>query len=455
MAEAGTMRTIKHIILSALLVLSLLLLLMIWLSQPDQPAPVQSIQTISQQATTEPDNRVAVPPADRLPARPQPASITQPLAQPPAPIAEQNMSWMDVYRLKRLWQHCGSAIIDTLVEHEAAAEDVLTLALLERMSIHQEDWPSESQLSALQRLTARCQSAFQHINALPLPMLAVVDDQAQTSLYQQTQRQLDAWLLQMPPDSESAKALAELLKLIVRWRADVDEVVRTSKGSERTNQAAIDLLKAELKPLNDRLQQIQQAFREADADEQMLNDEWIDLYMQTQEIEDEIAKLLVLDKTERARAVATFEVSHNLLSQWLNTRNPDVFFEVQLALERNHNLSMFGHNPYKFNDRYEFKTPFIEYVSPGDVVRQLAGVEQSNWFDLVIHYATRLYHCELGADCGPNSEWVSYHCVTAYVDRHASSCGLSLAGFYQQHLSENHWSDVLYIRDLMRTLYAP
>jgi len=449
------MRTIKHTILTVFMVMLLILMLLIWLFQPASEPGKPTANQISQQSTPPSVTRQPVPTAVSQPVNAPPEAVTAVAEQPPEDIGEQAMSWMDVYRLKRLWQHCGAQLIDTLVEHEAAEDEVLAQALLERLSNHEQDWPSEQQLSVLQRLTARCQSAIEQINALPLPMLAVVDDETLTSVYRQTRKQLDAHLLQLPPDSEPAKALAEAMQLIVRWRADVEEVVRVSKGSERTHQAAIDVLRAELQPLNQRLREVQQAYRENDADEQMLNDEWIDLYMQTREIEDEIAQLLVLDETERAQAVARFEVSHNQLSQLLDTRNPDVFFEVQLALERNHSLSMFGYNPYKFNDRFEFKTPFIEYVSPGDVVRQVAGVEQSNWFSLVIHYATRLYHCQLGADCGPNSEWVTYHCLTAYVDRHASSCGSSLAGFYQQHLSENHWSDVLYIRDLMRSLYAP
>lgn len=126
-----------------------------------------------------------------------------------------------------------------------------------------------------------------------------------------------------------------------------------------------------------------------------------------------------------------------------------------MTLEKNDQIRYFGHAPYKDIGRFRVKMPFVEYVSPGDVVMQVLDLYDVEPFRLVIQYATQLYHCELGADCGPNSVWVMYHCFQSYNQIDASSCDLDLPTYLQQHrLSENHWQDVMWVLETLRGLYG-
>ena len=108
----------------------------------------------------------------------------------------------------------------------------------------------------------------------------------------------------------------------------------------------------------------------------------------------------------------------------------------------------------KTHDLREVIRPFYEYVPPEDVLLQALGLNDPTWLRSQIPYAIQLYACELGADCGPDSEWIKNHCFNGYMNLNPASCDLDLPTFYQQHLlSPNQWHDVQFILSTIRGLY--
>ena len=160
-------------------------------------------------------------------------------------------------------------------------------------------------------------------------------------------------------------------------------------------------------------------------------------------------------KKAREAAIIAFEAVNELLFAQLRTKDPDVFFETQSALEMlQHNINYFGHMPYKNIGQNRLKAPFIEYVSPGDVIQSVFGVSDAELFGSVINPAMKLYHCELGGDCTPEGEWNPHICHLGYGSFQEAACEYDLANFYQNHfLSPNQWQDVQSVLQVIRSLY--
>ncbi len=84
----------------------------------------------------------------------------------------------------------------------------------------------------------------------------------------------------------------------------------------------------------------------------------------------------------------------------------------------------------------------------------MTSISDVELFALVIQPATQLYHCELGADCGPKSQWVKAHCIDSYALMAAASCQMDLVSFYRDvWMNENQWDDVQAILTIIRGLY--
>ncbi|MFC3194590.1 hypothetical protein ACFODZ_10115 [Marinicella sediminis] len=440
----------NSIITSALVVLAVWL----WLNQPKPGKTSGTPHLVTQQTD------LATPPLITTQNATKPGSTAHPLTDQAvpvmddAPIKPEPYSWMAIYRIKRQWQRCGNMIIDLIRQGDDYDPLAKINSYIQNLNTYQPGWPTSQQVNALNRQTHQCRRVIEQVRALPLPLLPVIDEQPYVSNLQQTTEQLAYYLLSLTPEHPHEQAIADSLRLILQWREQVAQVTRISKGSEVPNQTTIDQLRAEQQQLENRLDLIQKALRQQD-NNAPLAEEWARIQTRLNLINQQIKALKVINQPQRDEAIAAFQLSHDALNNLLRSRNPDVFFEVQSALEQIGSLRQFGYNPNKFNDRFEFKTPFIEYVSPGEVVQQLIGVENDEWFQRLVHYATRLYHCELGADCGPTGDWIAYHCLTAFTELYANSCDQDLTVFYQQLLSENHWSDVQYTLDVIRGLYAP
>lgn len=360
------------------------------------------------------------------------------------------LTYMDVYRMKRLYWLCKDAIY-------AASQDenYNPVVRFETMAAHlikdQPTWPTNKQVQAIQRHAIKCDALMSQVNAIDLPQL----DQNNNgfSLYIDPQEKINRLLSLMQPDSIKAKNIADVLKLVDIWNQHYLKVLELSKGDETHNASEIEVIKAQIQALRNQQQELS---------EQINNDpeassQYALTWQEINQLEGKVIELKLIDPEARNTAITTFEIFNSQLFEKLRSADPDVFFEAQMALEKNtHSGNIrFGYKPYKDIGKGQLKMPFIEYVSPGDVIKNIAGLNDNQLFGLVINYATQLYHCELGADCGPESQWIGNYCISVTSYMNPVSCDLDLPTFYQQHLlSENQWHDVQNTLAIIRGVYV-
>ncbi len=368
--------------------------------------------------------------------------------------APKELTYMDVYRMKRLYARCNDIIYGVL-------EDVNydPIARFENNAAHfiknQPTWPTKSQFQAVERHALKCEALLNQVQALDLPQL---NQDNRFSSYISLREQLSEFLTAMKPDSAKASNLAAVLSLVKVWNQHYQAVLDSSKGDETQNAGEIENIQAQIKQLRIYQGELSSQLQESeDNSDSELSKDLVKTWQEISQLNHKIKELSLVDPDARNKALAVFELVNNELFDKQRTQYPDVFYEVQTALERNHSSrgQFFGHHPYKDIGNGQLKMPFIEYVSPGDVFKDMVGVSDNELFGLVINYATQLYHCELGADCGPNSQWVNFYCIVATPYMNPVSCDLDLLTFYQQHLlNQNQWQDVQTVLSQIRGVYA-
>ncbi len=328
-------------------------------------------------------------------------------------LANHDLTYLQLYRMHRQWQTCAD--VTYFLEHPDEAYHPLNQLKLKINSHHSDepDWPTDAQVESLQRHTDRCTHLKHQITELNLPELKI--EQLQ-SIHNRLNAQLFQHLKSTQAKTEKEQAIAHVLNLISMWQDAFYAVIQASHNSsppqnQDTPAYLVDLL----------------------------------------EIEPQVTAY----NNTGNQAIDVFSTANEQLSQQLYSADPDVFYQAQITLEQSIDVGTFGYFPFKNVGHIKNEQLLTAYISPSAVLMQLANVHDSEWFDLVIQHATLLYLCELGADCGPNSQLINYYCHASLYTMDPVSCDLDYPTFLQSHyLNDNQWSDVQYILSLIRDLYA-
>lgn len=367
---------------------------------------------------------------------------------------DRPLTYLDVYRKTRLFDRCRDTIYRFL--RDPNQDPMMDLQqklnrLAEPNEIAQQ--PTSTQSEAVIKHHEQCTRLLAEIDRLDTKPESTeaehVDD-----LFNQKRELLHMWLSRTTPKSAKEQAIAQTLHLKQAWINRFDAVVQVSMGDDSQHQAAIAALNEQAAQvqvqIDDTLEQLRQT-----EDKTFLQEQLGDLSEQHNQIQNEINELNWVDPEKRTQAVERFNAVNDELFALLTSRDPDVFYETQMTLEKTSRIQYLGHSPYKDIGQYRAKMPFVEYVSPGDVVMQALEMADPEMFRLVIQHATQLYLCELGAQCGPDSAWIEYYCFASYDQIDAVSCDLDLPTYLRQHrLNDNQWQDVTWVLDMLRGLYG-
>lgn len=390
----------------------LIVLLVAWLFwADDQTTTIKSTPNQVTDQTTEQLNSTTTS-DDAEPASPTESKSTFiPTDQTRAD--DNDLSYLKLYRMYRQWQTCGDVIY--YLEHEDEVYHPLNQLRLKIHSHHpkQTDWPTQAQEASIQRHTSQCTQLLQQLTELDLPKLLVEQSQ---SKHRKLQAQLLTQLQNTQAKTAKEQAIAHVLELISLWQ-----------------NAMYALMQA---PLND---------------PPPLNQDTPDYLADVLVIEPHHADINSISN----QATDDFLAINQQLSQQLHTSDPDVFYEAQMALEQANDISHFGFFPFKNIGHIKHEKLLTAYISPAEVLMQLTGMHDGEWFDLVIQHASQLYLCELGADCGPQSPVINFYCHSGLLLLDPVSCDLDYTTFLQHHyLNNNQWDDVQHMLSVIRGLYA-
>lgn len=362
------------------------------------------------------------------------------------------LSYLEVYRMNRQFETCQN-IIYRLVEEDAFDPVASFEIKIKNLQNLHPDWPTPSQIEAIQKHASLCDKLYAKILSVDLPEVVKNEDIKLASMYELKQR-FEQYLSTFQPKTPKEHAIADVLGLIVIWREHFNRVLEVSKGTETASQEQIEAIRDQIETLTEQRRIISNQLQQNEDTE--LRVELIDVALEIENLKDQIVALKVVNPEERRQAIAAFEVVNDLLFAELKTKDPDVFYEAQRALELNqHNVRQFGFSPYKNHGQSNLKEPFVEFVSPGEVIKNILGIRDNEIFNLVINHATQLYHCELGADCSPEGEWNLFYCHLGYDNLSDAACDYGLPIFLKDHyLNQNQWQDIQYVLDILRGLYA-
>ncbi|MEZ5472755.1 MAG: hypothetical protein R3E90_13370 [Marinicella sp.] len=396
--------------------------------------PVKNIQKV-------PETHVAVEPE---------VSVT--IHQSTTQQSSDELSYLDVYRMSRKFEPCQN-VLYRLVEDDAIDAVTEFENRIKHLKDLHPEWPTPAQISAVMEHANQCQQLLNKVKSIDLPEAVVKEGVKLANLYE-IKQQLEQYLLTLKPKTIKEQAIADVLNLIVIWREHYQHVLDASKGDETLNQTQIENIQQQINALNQERQELSTEYQNNQDAE--VREHMVEIWLAVENLKEQIVALKVVDPEIRKQVIFDFEVATEMLFASLRSSDPDVFYEAQRALELNrHNVRNFGYLPYKNHSNKDLKEPFVEYVSPGEVVKNLIGIQDDEMFGLVINYATQLYHCELGADCGPGGEWIPYFCHLGYDQLSADACNLDLPTFLRDHyLNSNQWQDVQFVLDLLRSLYA-
>lgn len=434
----------------AVLLLVAALLLLFWLlrSSPNHPSLSRQPHVVSYSTTVQSPTKQANP-ATAVTNPPKGSALTATIVEGVYNEGPEPLSLLALYRQYRQWRSC-----EQFEQYVATNPPFDAQVRLEQrwQNIGLAGTPDEAQVAAWQHHALHCIQLHQGFEHMDLPDAGLPRGTYMSEPHL-TSHRLRLRLLQMIPKTPKEEALSEVLHLSHEWIKAFKAVLPHLQGSDEHHQITVRNLEEKLKQL--RLEQQNLVMGQDVSKDPAAMKRFADILDAMFRIEAEIKSLLFIDEDALQPVMQTFTAVNDTLFQQLHSRDPDVFYEAHTTLERRRLLSYLDFSPHKTNDLRELKRPFDAYVPPEDVLHQALGLNNPRWQGTETPYAVQLYLCDLGADCGPDSEWVKLHCFGNELQINPNSCGLGLPDFLQQHhLSPNQWQDVKRLKQTMEELYA-
>ncbi len=363
-----------------------------------------------------------------------------------------SLSYMTLYRWSRTWRTCKN-IKDYQQQDQWFDASQYLISKMQQNGTLTPNLPTSTQIEALQSHASECLEIQSKLAKIDIPPSNQILGPVLSEPFHTTKHVMQL-LRTYKTTTEKGSKLKQVIDLSHQWVQLFQAVIEVSKGNESTNEVHIEIIIDELKQLRMKQAMMHSKVSSAENKEQHMSD-YMALYMSIEKNKKDLQDLMVIDEAERSQALADFSVINKQLFEFLQSPDPDIFYEAHVTLEQNNTLSYFNFSPHKNLGMRALKRPFIEYVFPEQIIMDTLGLNNPDWFNHLIPYAMQMYLCELGADCGIDSEWGKYHCFQSYTGFNTTSCELDLLSFYQdQLLSPNQHEDVQTVLSAVRDLYA-
>lgn len=259
----------------------------------------------------------------------------------------------------------------------------------------------------------------------------------------------------LPTKTAKETAIKHVLKTARKWQQSFNQLTLAFEGEDSVDEAQLMAWNDEIQRLKTQRIEVSQEFRTIDnpseEDINNITDQQTILYEQIRAIEKQIKAQKVVNKDTFAQAESAFESQNQALNKLLYSHDGDVFYEVLRTLEDHRDAgASITSTGLSYTSSYKANS---YRISPGQMV-----LEHSKWHTSftqfnTLKFATHLYLCDLGWDCGADSVMMLRYCL---LDMHsyAEACGLDVRTFYQQHLiSANHMTDVEHFKNLYTDLF--
>ncbi len=262
-------------------------------------------------------------------------------------------------------------------------------------------------------------------------------------------------LLVTMPKSKAGKAIKQTRQLAAQWQQSFAQLVAVLEGEDSDDTAGLQLLHSEIEQLQQLREELRLQWLEVrHSDEslaQSLSEQRNDLYQQIDQYEAEIKSQKVVNQTQLKEVLADFQSHDQALIQALYTDVAQAFYEALITLEGE---QTYWRNQLGFSYHSTQSEPANQFrITPDQLVFEISGRQNRLQHSHVLRYATQMYLCELGWDCGAKSMIVQEYCLFGMYTFPAA-CGKNLQDFFRQDLiSPNRWQDVMQFKNHYQELF--
>ncbi len=258
-------------------------------------------------------------------------------------------------------------------------------------------------------------------------------------------------LLIISPKTTKEITLKNTQIITVQWQESFNNLEEVLVGDNSLPEEDIVVIEANLDQLRIHIGGLNARFTSdlSDDESRAIVEEINTNYAQKEELETLLKNQKVINEDALAQAVSNFQSYDQKLNQSLHSQYADVFFEALQAIEgwTKYNLTKLGFTYKRNSNADNYRITLDQMV-----------LEHSEWQSPLLHsndlrYATHLYLCDLGWDCGSDSAIMMYYCLRNLYTL-PEACGLDVRTFYKEHLiSPNRLPDVLTFKAILKDLY--
>ncbi len=264
-------------------------------------------------------------------------------------------------------------------------------------------------------------------------------------------------LLSITAKTPKEQKLKQVRQLAAQWTASFKVLEGAYEGEDSLEPSVAQSLHNELAMLRHLDEEVKSQWFAAQSnnqpDEAAFRDQHFDLLNQIRALEHRIKQQKVVNPDSLTQAIDSFQSIDGAINDAIKTQHAEVFFEYIYAFSGKQ-------PPFLMYLGFEYTSPTrinqlanLHRISTDQLVYAAAGLEVAIAHQFELRYATHLYLCDLGWDCGPQSPIVMNYCLFG-LGSYPDACDQNLSDFYQQHfISPNRWADVIRFKSLYKDMF--
>lgn len=357
---------------------------------------------------------------------------------------QKELSYLEVYQQLQLAKSCDKILSELMTDKNVDFDQWLIGVMrdINRDELYQ---PKKAQFDLLHQHIVECADLKDHVLGLShkvsIKSAKPTDNNSSIII-----DELEGQLSKTKAKTEKEQALALSLELTAEWKETLLRVAQISKG--------VDSLSAEeILSMVNRLKSLKKSrYKQPAINEPKMQ---IEISLEMDAIEAQLASQKHVDEVLRKKVMAELNEHTNILFDLLYRHGPEVFSEVNQALNLAKEQLLFTYEGHKKVKQMAVKELVPEYVFPMEITQNLIGGIDAEWLVVNGDHIDRLIYCDLGGDCSADSLLARTLCLPFYGYRvQPEACGSDVETHMHRELSPNQWQDIMYVVDWLEEQYG-
>lgn len=268
--------------------------------------------------------------------------------------------------------------------------------------------------------------------------------------------ELQSELEQTQAKTKAEQSLKQALQLKKQWEKLVPQLVVASKGEFVMTDAELQENRERIIELAEHMSPNEEGIDNIDIESMMA------LADEMQQIRTAMEETTAPDEERRSALLVEFQQLESQMQRLLNSPYLETFLVLMSALDFSDGFDLKVSTEYTKFQIKDMQKYVPEYVSPSSILKEMSVIPDSDYYNVLVEPAAKLYLCRRGYRCDETSDLITDYCfgsldslnlMTGQI--HEQACGLSLQNFVEDYLlSENQKTDVMALLQLMEEAYG-